>query len=166
MILMLMKTFDIGTVAATELLNHVVRDTAIDIKAAKLNFAKDRRIRWTTYQNLDLWFDSWEVFVVDGFAAINQNGELIFDQKMKARTANLDETCLSLDGNNGNRGGRPTTMYYDVRFLQLGKAISKSALTTTMITGSTAAGEPLPPHFQFQMAVQTANAEAICIEMI
>jgi hypothetical protein len=32
-----------------------------------------------------------------------------------------------------------------------GKATSKSALTTTMITGSTAAGEALPPHLQFQM---------------
>ena len=45
MIPMLMKTFDIGMVAATELLNRVVRDTAIDIKAAKLDFAKDRRAR-------------------------------------------------------------------------------------------------------------------------
>jgi hypothetical protein len=59
---MLMKTFDIGTIDATGLLNHVVRDTAIDINAVRLNCAEDRRIRWTTYQNLALWFDSWEAF--------------------------------------------------------------------------------------------------------
>ena len=33
-----------------------------------------------------------------------------------------------------------------------------------MITGSTAAGEPLPPHFQFQTSAQTDEAEAIRIE--
>ncbi len=73
---------------------------------------------------------------------------------------------MSLDGNNGNRGGRPTVTYYDVRFPQLGKVTSKLALTTTMISRSTAAGEPLPPHFQFQTTVQTAEAEAIRIETI
>ena len=56
--------------------------------------------------------------------------------------------------------------YFDVRFPQLGKATSKSALTTTMISGSTAAGEPLLPHFQFQTSAQTAEAEAIRIETI
>ncbi len=54
--------------------------------------------------------------------------------------------------------------YFDVRFPQLGKVTSKSALTTTMISGSTAAGEPLPPHFQFQTSAQTDKAEAIWIE--
>jgi len=167
LILMLAKVFNFRTLAATELLNRVVCDTAIDIKAAKLNCTEDRRIRWTTYPNLDLWFDSWEVFVVEyGFATINKNGELYFDDKMKVQIVNLDETCLSLDGNNGNRGGRPTAAHFDVRFPQLGKATSKSALTTMMISRSSAACEPLPPHFQFQTSAQTAEAEAIRIETV
>ena len=73
---------------------------------------------------------------------------------------------MSLDGGNGNRGGRPTVTYYDVRFPQLGKATSKSALSTTMIGGSNAAGEPIPPHFQFQTSAQTLDAEALCNECI
>ena len=167
MIPMLAKTFNIGTPEATNLLDRIVRDTSTDIHATKLNCAEDRRIRWTTYQNLDLWFSSWEVFVVEyGFATINQNGQLHFDEEMKMRVLNLDETNMSLDGSNGNRGGRPTATYYDVRFPQLGKATSKSALSTTMISGSTAAGEPLPPHFQFQTAAQSAEGEAIRIECI
>jgi hypothetical protein len=90
---MLSKVFNFRTLAATEHLNRGVHDTAIDNKASKLNCAEDRRIRWTTYQNLDLWFDSWEVFVVEyGFATINKNGELYFDDKMKAQIVNLDET--------------------------------------------------------------------------
>ncbi len=101
-----------------------------------------------------------------GFATVNTNGELVFDIEMMKRILNLDETCMSLDKGNGNRGGRPTVTYYDVRFPQLGKATSKSALTTMMIGGSNAAGEPIPPHFQFQTSAQTPDAEALCIECI
>ncbi len=43
----------------------------------------------------------------------------------------------------------------------LGRATLKSALTTTMISGSNSAGEPIPPHFQFQTAAQTDEAEAV-----
>jgi hypothetical protein len=151
------KTFDISTVETTGLLNRVILDTAYDIIAEKLNCAEDRRIRWTTYQNLALLFDTWEAFLIRyGFATTSQTEELVIEEQMKKRILNMDETCLSLDGSNGNRGGRPTVTYYDVRFPQLGKATSKSALTTTMISGSTAAGEPpLPPHFQFQPDVGT-----------
>ena len=85
---------------------------------------------------------------------------------MKARIINMDETCLSLDGSNSNRGGRPTVTYYNVRFPQLGKATSKSALSTTMISGSSAAGEAIPPHFQFQTSATSAEGKAIRIEMI
>ena len=167
MIPMLAKTFNIGTIEATGLLNRVVCYTATNINAVKLNCAEDRRIRWTTYQNLDLWFDSWEVFLVDyGFATVNTNGELVFDIEMIKRILNLDETCMLLDGGNGNRGGRPTVTYYDVCFPQLGKATSKSALTRTMIGGSNAAGEPIPPHFQFQRSAQTPDAKALRIECI
>jgi hypothetical protein len=146
MIPMFTKTFNIGTVTVTGLLNQVVRNTATDINAKKMNCAEDRRIRWTAYQNLDLWFDSWETFIVKyGFATINEDGSLHFPEKMKARILNMDETCLLLNGSNGNQGGRPTVMYYNVRFPQLGKATSKSTLMTTMISGSLAAGKSIPP---------------------
>ena len=39
-------------------------------------------------------------------------------------------------------------------------------IATTMISGSSAAGEPLPPHFQFQTSAQTAEAEYIRIKCI
>ena len=167
MIPMLAKTFNIGTIEATGLLNRVVCNTATDINAVKLNCAEDCRIRWMTYQNLDLWFDSWEVFLVDyGFTTINTNGELVFDIEMMKQILNLDEECMLLDGGNGNQGGRPTVTYYDVRFPQLRKATSKSELTPTMIGGSNAAGEPIPPHFQFQTSAKTPDAEALHIECI
>ena len=78
----------------------------------------------------------------------------------------MAEKFLSLDGSSGNCGGRSTATYYNVRFPQLGQATSMSALAKTMICGSNAAGEPMPPHFQFQTAAQTVEAVAIRIEMI
>ena len=100
----------------------------------------DRCICWPTYQNLALWFDSWEAFLVDiGVATTNQTGELNIKDKMKGRILNMDETCLSFNGSNSNQG------YFDVRFPLLGKAMLKSVLMTMMISGSTAVGEPLPP---------------------
>ena len=132
------------------------------IAMEKLNCAEDCCILWTMYQNLSLWFDSWEVFLVDyGFATISQTGERIVAENMKKRVLNLDKTCLNLDGSKSNHGGRPTVTYYDVCFPQLGKATSKSALTMTMISGSTAVGEPLIPHFQFQTSAKTDEAKAI-----
>ena len=65
MIPMLTKTFNIGTIEATGLLNRVVCDTATNINAVKLNSAEDCRICWMTYQNLDLWFNNCEEFLVD-----------------------------------------------------------------------------------------------------
>ena len=127
MIPILAQTFNLQTLDATELLNRVIHDTAIDINAEKLNCAEDCRVRWTTDGNLRLWFNTWGTFVVEyGFATINEYGEIYFSEEMKRRIANLDETCLSLDGSNSNCGGRPTQTYYDVRFSQLGKSTSSS----------------------------------------
>ncbi len=84
MIPMIAEMLNTGTVKATGVLNRVVRNTAIEINAEKLNCAEDCRIHWTTYQNLSLWFDSWEVFLVDyGFATISQTGEQIVTENLK-----------------------------------------------------------------------------------
>ena len=168
LIVTLVKTVGITSSEAGKLLSRLLRDTAEEtMDAEKLNCAEDRRIRWTTFQNIDLWFDGWQNFLVaHGFGTIDENGELVLEDFAASRIINMDETCISLDGSNGNRGGRPSVTFYDKRFPQLGKATSKTALTTTMISGSSAAGEPLPPHFQFQTSAQTAEAEYIRIECI
>jgi hypothetical protein len=70
---------------------------------------------------------------------------------------NFDKTCLSLDGSNSNRRGQPEMVLYDPQFSLVRKATPKSALTTTMIMCSTAAGEALPPHLQFQTKAKTKD---------
>jgi hypothetical protein len=73
------------------------------------------------FQNLSLWFNSWEVFIVEyGFTTINVNSKLIFKENIKYCILNMGNTCLSLDGSNGNHGGCQTMMYYyEICFLQL-----------------------------------------------
>ena len=51
MMQMLARMFNIRTLDAKELLNCVIRNTAMDINAEKLNCAEDRRVRWTTEGN-------------------------------------------------------------------------------------------------------------------
>jgi hypothetical protein len=167
MIVTVAETVNVSTVEATGILSRLICDTADNIHGYKLNCAEDHRIRWTTYQNLELWHDSWDDFLVQyGFTTVDATGTVTVKEELKGRIINMDETCLSLDGSNGNRGGRPTVTYHDIRFPHLGQATSKSALATTMICGSNASGEPMPPHFQFQTAAQTTEAEAIRIETI
>ena len=91
----LVKTLSISSTKASTLLTRLLRDTAED----KMNCAEDRRIRWTTFQNLDLWFNSWEFFLIEfGFAYHNANGELVFEDDALSRILNMDETFISLDG--------------------------------------------------------------------
>jgi hypothetical protein len=123
MIVTVAETVNVSTVEATGILSRLIRDTADNIHGYKLNCAEDRRIRWTTYQNLELWHDSWDDFLVQyGFATIDATGTVTVKEELKGRIINMDETCLSLDGSNGNRGGRPTVTYHDIRFPHLGQA--------------------------------------------
>jgi uncharacterized protein YllA (UPF0747 family) len=67
-----------------------------------------RRQIWTTYTNLNDWYDSWEKFLVShGFATeiIHESGtkEIVFTDDQKRRIINVDETNLSLDGSDGGR---------------------------------------------------------------
>ena len=140
------------------LLSRILKETALDLNAKKSEKVEDRRIRWTTLKNLAMWFDNWEKELEElGFGTRDSDGNFNIPDEQLLRIINIDETCLSLDGSSGNRGGRPEVHFYDPRLPSLGKATSKSALTTTMIGGSNALGEAVPPHFQFQTSAQTTD---------
>ena len=48
----------------------------------------------------------------------------------------------------------------------VGKATSKSLLSSTMIAGSNAAGEALPPHIQFAMKAQSLEAMHLDFDVV
>ncbi len=82
---------------------------------------------------------------------------MIIPIKQLKRIVKIDETCVSLDGSDNVRGGRPEVILYNPRIHQVGKAISKCSLTSTMITGSNAAGEAIMPHFQYQSKAKSED---------
>ncbi len=77
------------------------------------------------------------------------------------RIVNLDETNISLDGSDGNTGGRPSVVFMNSKHANPGKAVSKAGQGVTMIGGSNAAGEPFPPHFQFPSEAQSKETKRV-----
>lgn len=57
-------------------------------------------------------------------------------------------------------------LFEDPRLPRVGKATSKTSQTTTMITGSNAWGEALPPHFQFVSNAQSNEGVQIRNECV
>ena len=79
--------------------------TAKYLDASKMEYCEDRRIRWTTWANLNAFFDNWEKDLVElGFAFYNKDGECIIPDEMLPYIINFDATCLSADGSKGRRG--------------------------------------------------------------
>jgi len=146
----------------TKLLNRVLLSTAKYLDASKMEYSEERRIRWTTWPNINSWFDNWEKDLVElGFAYYDEDEHLIIPDEMLANIINFDETCLSADGSEGRRGGRPEIVLHDPRFPMVGRTTNKDSLTATMITGSNATGEALPPHFQFQTKATVEERERL-----
>ncbi len=90
--------------------------------------------------------DNWSKDLIElGFAHL-VDGEVIIPQDQLCKIVNIYETCLIFDGDKGGDGGRPAVTFYDHKFPEVGKAPAKSSILTTMIGGSNAAGEAVPPH--------------------
>lgn len=161
------ETMYIDLNSARALLKRLARDTAIDMSCGKLNFAEERRVRWTTYSNLQLWFGTWEKqLTLFGLMEKDERGKPFIPPDNMRRVLNFDETCLSTDGSSINRGGRPAAYWFDPRLPQVGLETVKSAYSCTMITGSTAFGEALPPHFQFATSAKTDEGKRLQVDSI
>ena len=78
----------------------------------------------------------------------------ILEEQLK-KILNFDETCMSMGGSTQNRGGRPEVILYDPRFPQVGKATSKSSLTSTMTPAAMLLAIPslLTSNFKVESAV-------------
>ena len=73
-----------------------------------------------------MWFDNWKADLIElGFTETNKDGTVNLRKDKMHDIINLDETFISLDDNNGNRGGRPATVFFDPRFSSPQKAMSR-----------------------------------------
>ncbi len=71
-----------------------------------------------------------------------------------------------IDGSIQKKDGCPTVAFYDGSHLEHGLKASKSSQSTMPITGSTSAGEVLPPHFQFSTTAKSEEYEHVCLEPV
>ena len=130
-------------------------------------FTDKRRVGWKTYSNLELWFKSWEKTMLDlGSLECNDYGKLHICKAQLRNILNFDKTCLSLGSSSINQGGCPTAYYHDPHLPQVGISTCKTSQTITMITGSNAWGEALPPPFQFMSSAQTDEGKQIHNECV
>jgi hypothetical protein len=142
------------------------RDTAGEFEVGKANIVEQRRLKWTTSYHLDMWYTTFKKTLIDlGFAQDKEEtdtqtvGELLFYPGQLQRIVNFDETDGSIDETTGKRGGRPPVTFYSHEVTGGATAVNKSAYSATIIFGSNAAGEPLPPHFQLKSTAQTAETQ-------
>ena len=108
---------------------------------------EDRRRIWTNFSYLNLWFDEWEDSLICIALASEVNGKVELPDEPKKRIINLYESCLSLDGSDGTKGGRPVVSFYDPTLPNLGRVASKSSTTATVICGSSAFDLSLERHY-------------------
>lgn len=155
-----------------DLTRKLKKDTANEFDLGKANVVEQRRLMWTTAYNLDIWFDTFKQTLIElGFArekgpGDDVEGEVVFFPGQTRRIINLDETDGSLDDTTGQRGGRPPMTFLAPEILGGGTAVNKSGYSSTVICGSNAAGEPLPPHFQLKSTAQTPENQRIGVEWI
>ena len=145
------------------LYRQLMSASEVDWKASVQTQHEERRIRWTTYQNLAMWFSNWKNVLLElGFGEMDGVGpaaKFVIPDDQLGRILNLDETSISFDGSTGRTGGRPAVTFSDPRLPSVGKPSSKSSSSLTMIAGSTALGEGIPPHFQFPSRAQTEERQ-------
>ncbi len=96
------------------MLDQVMRLMPVFFDAIVTLSVKERRLLWTTYNNLQTWFMSFKEFCFKfKFAMLICNGDAVFSPEMLRRIASIDETELSLDGSETQAGGRPAMSYWD-----------------------------------------------------
>ena len=139
------------------------RDSADQFEVRKANVMEQRRVQWTTQYNLDIWFSTFKDLLIElGFGRQSTDddgveGEIFFYNNQLQRILNFDETDGSIDDTNGQRGGRPPVVFIAGDICGGATAVNKSGYSSTIICGSNAAGEPIPPHFQLKSVAEDSN---------
>jgi hypothetical protein len=140
------------------LCRKIKADNAVDLELSKEQQVELRRQMWTTEVNLKDWFDRWGAFYIEyGFGDDYGTGHVVFSEEQKRRICNMNETKFSTDGSDGGIGGRPANSVTISDTTRDGTGTKKSSLSSTLMYGSNAAGEPLPVHVIFSSDAQEEN---------
>jgi hypothetical protein len=129
-------------------------DLAATLDIGEPDRIEQRRAKWTTFSNVNVWFDSLrEFFIYYDFATAREvsdeeNGEIEFGANQENCVVSLDESAIILDNTACNKGGRPAMSFYDPTLQDAPQAAAhKNSYRATGMYGCTMGGQPLPPHF-------------------
>jgi hypothetical protein len=118
------------------MLDRVMRSTPVSFYAIVAPPVEERRLLWTTYDNLHTWFMSFKEFCFQfKFATPNCNSDAVFSPEMLRRIANVDETELSLDESETQAGGRPAMSYRDPHLPMIMRSVANLPLNARASLG-------------------------------
>ena len=93
--------------ACFKLLNRILQETVVELNADRINDFEQRRILWTSYNNMNMWFENWERDLEElVFTERTETSHYIPHNQLE-RILSLDETCLSLGGRKGGEASGP-----------------------------------------------------------
>jgi hypothetical protein len=129
--------------------------------ATKIAF-EDARAQWTTYDNLNQWFDDVKkdllaTGLVDHEIVYDENGEMVSEVRFKMhsehRIIKMDETHHDLSIT-GNKGGSRAVSYHNPLYQRGAVRGVKSARHITGVYATNAAGEALPPFYIYDSSAK------------
>jgi hypothetical protein len=125
------------------------------LQAATMIAVDDARAQWTTYDNLNQWFDDVKkdllaTGLVDDEIVLDSEGELVSEVRFKMhseqRFINMDETNHDLSIT-GDKGGLRAVSYHNPAYQRGAARGVKSARHVTGAYATNAAGKALPPFY-------------------
>ncbi len=146
------------------MLGQVMAATTASLNVNVVVAVKERRLMWTTYDNLFKWFMLFKAFLLKyGFATPRNDSKRhpIFNKRMLQCILNINETKILLNGSNSQAGGHPAILFHDPHLPMVMKLVAKSSYKCTGISGSNAVGEVVPPHFQLPTAVTAVEHKKV-----
>jgi hypothetical protein len=94
------------------MLERVMRLMTVSFNITIAPPVEERRLHWTTYDNLHMWFMSFKEFLIKfGFATLNGNGALVFLPEILRCIDSDDKRETLLDRSNTQAGGHPAMSY-------------------------------------------------------
>jgi hypothetical protein len=144
------------------MLKQVMRLMTVSFNVAVALPVKERRLLWTMYNKLHVWFMRFKEFVIKfGYAVLDGNGELVFLSELLRRIPNMDEMETLLKGSNTQAGGGPAMSYWDPHLPMIMRSVAKLSLKCTCIFGSSISGECMLVHFQLPTSATKAECKKL-----
>ncbi len=144
----------------------VLREHPAQLQAANKMSVDDARTQWTTFDNLQQWFDDAKKDLIDTGLVLDTekrdtNGVLVSEldfrsDDVRRRIINMNETHHDLSIT-GDRGGPRAVMYHNPSLQRGSKRGVKSSCHVTGVYATNAAGESLPPMYIFDSGAKVVD---------